>query len=165
MDDGADWKSWIESHGGVLLLYARQWAPLQDDAEDVLQEAFVHFWKNRQHAGDPHSYLFACVRSAGIDFMRAHTSRRRHELQAQRERPTVEWFYPPSEQDDSLKALAAALQCLPTEQQETVILKVWGNLTFEQIGRTMEISPHTAASRYRYALQTLKDHFSQDQLS
>ena len=35
-------------------------------------------------------------------------------------------------------------------------LKVWENLTFAQIGEALEISPHTAASRYRYALDKLR---------
>ena len=36
-------------------------------------------------------------------------------------------------------------------------LKLWENLTFAQIAEALEISPHTAASRYRYALDKLRD--------
>ncbi|HLJ12182.1 MAG TPA: sigma-70 family RNA polymerase sigma factor [Planctomycetaceae bacterium] len=165
MDDGTNWKSWIESHAAVLLLYARQWSPLQSDAEDVLQEAFLRFWKNRHDAQDPKAYMFACVRSAGVDFLRARRSRDRFEQQARLDRSNLEWFRLSDEGDETRIAVAAALRRLPSEQQETVILKIWGNLTFEQIGRTMQVSPHTAASRYRYALLSLKKWLLQDQLS
>jgi RNA polymerase sigma-70 factor (ECF subfamily) len=35
-------------------------------------------------------------------------------------------------------------------------LKIWGELTFGQIAVQLEISPNTAASRYRYALAALR---------
>ena len=36
-----------------------------------------------------------------------------------------------------------------------LVLKIWGELTFEQIAAQLEVSPNTAASRYRYALEQL----------
>jgi len=36
-------------------------------------------------------------------------------------------------------------------------MKVWGGLTFEEIGRTMETPLQTAASRYRAALGRLRE--------
>ena len=36
------------------------------------------------------------------------------------------------------------------------MLKVWGELTFDEIGKTLGIPLHTAASRYRHALGNLK---------
>jgi len=35
-------------------------------------------------------------------------------------------------------------------------LKVWGGLTFAEIGKSLEISNNTAASRYRYAMEQLE---------
>jgi RNA polymerase sigma-70 factor (ECF subfamily) len=37
-----------------------------------------------------------------------------------------------------------------------LVLKIWGELTFEQIATELEIPPNTAASRYRYALAALR---------
>ena len=45
---------------------------------------------------------------------------------------------------------------LPLEQREVIVLKVWHDCTFEEIGGLLEISPNTAAGRYRYGLQKLK---------
>jgi RNA polymerase sigma-70 factor (ECF subfamily) len=36
-----------------------------------------------------------------------------------------------------------------------VVLKIWEDMTFSQIAEILEISPSTAASRYRYALEKL----------
>jgi RNA polymerase sigma-70 factor (ECF subfamily) len=37
-----------------------------------------------------------------------------------------------------------------------VHLKLWEGMTLESIGQTLEISPNTAASRYRYGLEKLR---------
>ncbi len=59
------------------------------------------------------------------------------------------------DQQDTHRAVWLALRSLPTEQSEVVVLKIWEGLTFQQIGDVLELSPHTAASRYRYALEKL----------
>jgi RNA polymerase sigma-70 factor (ECF subfamily) len=41
-----------------------------------------------------------------------------------------------------------------------VVLHVWGQLTFSQIGDLLGVSSNTAASRYRYALAKLRDEMS-----
>ena len=38
-----------------------------------------------------------------------------------------------------------------------MILRVWGEMTFEETAAVLDISPNTAASRYRYALAKLKE--------
>jgi DNA-directed RNA polymerase specialized sigma24 family protein len=42
------------------------------------------------------------------------------------------------------------------EQREVIVLKIWHEHTFEEIGDLLGISPNTAAGRYRYGLQKLK---------
>jgi RNA polymerase sigma-70 factor (ECF subfamily) len=65
-------------------------------------------------------------------------------------------FETPLEGDERRAAIEEALQRLPRDQREVLVLKIWGELTFEQIGMTLELSPNTAASRYRYALAALR---------
>ena len=48
-----------------------------------------------------------------------------------------------------------AVQNLSDKLRDVVIMKFWGGLTFLQISKTLAISPNTAASRYRYALEQL----------
>ena len=61
------------------------------------------------------------------------------------------------EKDEQQKALLRAVDRLPDEQKEVLTLKIWGELTFDEIARTLDASLNTVASRYRYALQKLKD--------
>ena len=48
------------------------------------------------------------------------------------------------------------LAALPQDQREVIVLKIWHKHTFEEIGGLLDISPNTAAGRYRYGLQKLR---------
>jgi RNA polymerase sigma-70 factor (ECF subfamily) len=61
--------------------------------------------------------------------------------------------------DDELKdAVEQALVKLPASQSEVVVLKIWEDMTFMEIGEVLGQSPNTVASRYRYAIQKLTHH-------
>jgi RNA polymerase sigma-70 factor (ECF subfamily) len=56
--------------------------------------------------------------------------------------------------------LERGLKDLPEKFSEVIVMKVWGERTFAEIGETLGISQNTAASRYRYGLEALKRHLS-----
>src|SRR5262249_62017232 len=64
-----DWKSCFSKVAPGLLLFVRQWVQSAADAEDVVQEAFVKFWR-RNHNIENRALLYAAVRSIAIDFVR-----------------------------------------------------------------------------------------------
>ena len=149
-----DWKSCFSEIGPGLLLFARQWARTAADAEDIVQEAFVKFWR-RNHKINNRALLYATVRSIALDFIRRDKRRARREATVFAEAdPTVEPQF--AWEDEAQSALAAAVSCLPHDQREVLVLKIWNELTFNEIGDALGISQNTAASRYRYALATLK---------
>jgi len=152
------WKSWFQLHGPKLLLCARQWTRSLADAEDVVQEAFVRFWRHqRQLPGEPMALLITSVRRAAVDLARRETRRAaREEFSADGGGPHGPMFKTSLEDDDRRVAIEAALRELVPEQREVLVLKIWGELTFEQIAAQLEIPPNTAASRYRYALAALR---------
>jgi RNA polymerase sigma-70 factor (ECF subfamily) len=59
------------------------------------------------------------------------------------------------ELQESHRAVWMALSTLPTEQAEVVVLKIWEDMTFAEIGKVLDVSTFTAASRYRYAMKKL----------
>jgi RNA polymerase sigma-70 factor, ECF subfamily len=48
------------------------------------------------------------------------------------------------------------LDSLPVDQRAVVHLKLWEELTFEAIAELLDIPSNTAASRYRYGLDKLR---------
>ncbi len=159
MADEADrWRAWLQRHGAALLLFARQWSASSVDADDALQNGFLKFWKSRRSARDEVAYLYACVRSAAMDLGRGERRRTAHERRANEPQPMFEHVAERGERD---AAIEAALNQLPGDQREVIVLKIWGELTFAQIAEALAISPNTAASRYRYAIARLEIELSE----
>lgn len=153
----ADWRPWFETYGSRLLLVARQWTRSVADAEDVVQEAFVRFWRNQRHLeGDPMPLLVTSVRRAALDLLRSRDRRQKRETE-HIDLHAEAWFKPAHEENERRIQLEEAVVQLPSEQREVVVLKVWGGLTFAQIAEQLELSPNTVASRYRYALGNLRE--------
>ena len=149
-----DWQTCFRQLGPALLLFARRWTNSRADAEDVVQEAFVRFWR-RQHSLENRALLYATVRSTALDRLRRDQRRARREALAALD--GADHFEPEfSPEDEGQQLLAAAVERLPNEQREVVVLKIWNELTFAEIAGVLQISQNTAASRYRYALSTLK---------
>ena len=149
-----DWKTCFAQLGPALLLFARRWTNCRADAEDIVQEAFVRFWR-RQHSIENRALLYATVRSTALDRLRSDQRRARREAMAADD--SEETFDPPFlAMDEGQQLLAAAVERLPNEQREVLVLKIWNDLTFAEIGNVLEISQNTAASRYRYALGALR---------
>ena len=152
-----DWKVCFAQLGPGLVLFARQFVRTSADAEDIVQDAFVRFWR-KQHSIENRALLYATVRSVALDLLRRDARRVRREANAslEMEHTTAPQF---DFDDGSQRALAAAIDLLPAEQREVLVMKIWNELTFADIGSVLGISQNTAASRYRYALAALKKNF------
>lgn len=159
-----DWKSLVTEHGRALLLYARQWTWSLSDAEEVVQEGFVKYWKSDRSSGsDPVACLYTAVRQCAIDRIRSEKRRKEREKRAGEQLyDGATLFESDLEKDERRQAIENAMRKLPTEQSEVLVMKIWGELTFRQIGETLGISLNTAASRYRYALAALRGHLSEE---
>jgi len=132
----------------------------QQDAEDAVQAALTRLASQPQQLAGmarPWAYILRMVRNevlAGI---------RRNQRQRAAGELTDHITHCPvdeAEREESHRAVWAALRTLPGEQAEVVVLKIWEDMTFAQIGEVLEVSPHTAASRYKYAMAKLTDRLS-----
>jgi RNA polymerase sigma-70 factor (ECF subfamily) len=151
-----DWEQWVAQHAPAFLLYARQQAHSEEDAEDLVQEAILESWGRHSNSSLPSRPLvYATIRRRAIDWARSRERRARREQAAQTEAPGY-WFDDRVEQQERVHLIEGIMRNLPTIYREVVVLKVWGELTFEDIAKTLEIPANTAASRYRYGLAELR---------
>jgi RNA polymerase sigma-70 factor (ECF subfamily) len=164
MDDVAtheDWKVCFSEVAPGLVLFARQFVRSIADAEDIVQEAFVRFWR-KQHSIQNRALLFATVRSISLDLLRRDARRALREANAMAE--SEQCVAPLFETaNEAQRALAMAIDRLPAEQREVVVMKIWNELTFADIATVLGIPQNTAASRYRYALGALKKNLENDE--
>lgn len=158
-----EWTVWLDQHGAALVLFARQRVPHSADAEDVVQEGFVRFWRSRERATDPLAYLYGCVKHCILDWQRQRNRQSRRERAAARPE-TERFFISPLEQAELCASVTAALRNLPENQREVLVMKIWGGLSFPQIAEALRISANTAASRYRYALVKLREQLAEESI-
>lgn len=120
-------------------------------AEDAVQDVFLALVRARERLASVtnlRGYVFAALRRAAAY---------RAESAARHTGADVEPDSLPRAAEDHDDRLGDALHGLPREQREVIALKVDGGLTFADIGETLSISPNTAASRYRYAIEKLRE--------
>ena len=158
-ESGNQWKQWLCENGHRLLLFARGWAPCREDAEDLVQEAIVRLWNlQKEKGGSPPDLplVFSTIRFCGLNRHRSDKRRRKREESIIYLNDFEDvWLDPAVEEDEEARILRRAVQGLSDKLREVVTMKIWGGLTFAQISETLAISPNTAASRYRYALEQL----------
>lgn len=147
------WRDWLRRNGGRFFLYSRQQTRTEADAEDIMQEAIVESW---QRAGGMPSdaLVFSTIRRRAIDL--ARSSDRRAARERAEGQPEQEWFAPDVEDREAHRLLVEAVKSLPHNYREVVTMKVWGGLTFQEIAEVTGVPLNTAASRYRYALDELR---------
>jgi RNA polymerase sigma-70 factor (ECF subfamily) len=154
-----DWHSAYRELAPRLLLFARQWCAEAADAEDVVQTAFVKFWKRQPDGRREHwPLLYATVRTTALDLLRGTERRGRREADPAVEvlREGTVYFDATVEQREEAALVERALRTLPPEQREVVVLRVWGGLTFSEIAATLGANINTIAARHRYGLEALR---------
>lgn len=158
-----NWNDWLEEYGGRMLLLAKQYVINFSDAEEIVQEAFIRFWRNKYFEKENAiAYLYRCVRSAAIDWVRSSTRRKAREKKVGEEQGYETMFECEIENSERAKHIARAMSELPENQREVVVMKIWGGLTFEKISEVLETPKNTVASRYRYALQAMKSQIDRE---
>jgi RNA polymerase sigma-70 factor (ECF subfamily) len=156
-DDGRDraFAELYDRFGPALFRVALTLLGSRADAEDAVQEVFVGLARARSSLSgvdNVRAYLFTALRHA------AAKAAGRPRL-ARVPVPDLDALAAPVPRPlavETTARLEQALAALPAEQRELVALKVDGGLTFQEIAACLGISPNTAASRYRYALEKLR---------
>ena len=149
---GTEIEELYRRHGAALVLFARAISGDRGRAQDAVHQVFLKLLESAgvDRAIDPKAYLFQGVRNTVFnDLKRQHRQVELH--------PDSAWFEPPERDHARERTLRRALSELAPDQREVVVLHVWGELTFTQVAEVLGISSNTAASRYRYALNKLRD--------
>jgi RNA polymerase sigma-70 factor, ECF subfamily len=157
---GSELERLYDEHAQPLYAFLLNLTRDEADTRDLLQDVFVKLAKDDDLlAGvrDERAFLVRLVHNAAIDLIRRRGTRERtwENLAAE----TIPIFAPANDPDaGTFRAeLSRALAALPPEQRAVVHLKLWEGLTFEQIAEALDIPLNTAASRYRYGLDKLRE--------
>ncbi len=135
-------------------------------AEDVVQDVFMSLWRNPSQfdpaRGSLATYISMLARSRALDRWRsqaAHNAALEREARNHdpRERPAEDGADDTVLRRERSSEVMTALETLPDNQREAVLLAFGGGLTAREIARERDIPLGTAKSRIRLGLEKARE--------
>ena len=131
------------------------------DSQDIVQDVFVKFYKNKQYPSairNIRSYLFQSISNACIDYQKKKKKFLFESLDKMDDSKFLQ------EKDASYQLLLMEeygridriLQNVPVEQAEIIRLRVLDCLSFVEIAEILSLSVTTVKSRFKYGIDKLK---------
>lgn len=160
MTDDLNLDRLYDDHAQALFAFLLNFTRDENDTRDVLQEVYAKLARRPDLLGgarDERSFLIGLAHNAAIDMMRRRGARDKYHERFGAEEISPFAMSADPDEEAFRTGLSEALGELPSEQRAVVHLKLWERLTFEQIAATLDIPANTAASRYRYGLDKLRD--------
>jgi len=155
-ENGA-WRQVYLKYKDDLLTIARSLVNDVNTAEDCLQEVFVRLASNGCNI---RSNLKAYLLSSVVNQARTHLRRRNAQSNCQVNMPMLgrDSADPANAmaENDEIEAVTRALEKLPLEQREVVVLHLQGDMKFRRIASMLGVSINTVQSRYRYGMERLR---------
>jgi RNA polymerase sigma-70 factor (ECF subfamily) len=132
------------------------------EAEDVVHDVFVGFMQSGgkfQLTGSLKGFLATCVANRA----RNRNKSKRKLVHVPDETAAAEPVAPDDGRPDlaamfgeEMRCVGGALEELPYEQREVVVLRLCGGMRFRAIARMQGVTINTVQGRYRYGLDKLK---------
>ncbi len=170
MNEEIDWNHWLGENSARLMLYARQQCRVEADAEDALQESLVQLVRTVESGdfrGGPErwlSYVYTAIRHNAMDRGRRMDVRSNYEQAVQESDSELglenPWLSCASDDEVLRQQVEELLRSIKPDFAEIIVLKIWGERTFQDIADVIGISISTVVSRYRYGMEELRKAFA-----
>jgi RNA polymerase sigma-70 factor (ECF subfamily) len=160
MPDESDLQRLYDEHAQALFAFLLNFTHDENDTRDLLQEIFSRLAREPgllRGAREERAFLIRLAHNAAIDLIRRRGTREKYHEQLADEEPCIFTATDNTDEAAFRESLSRALAKLPADQRAVVHLKLWEHLTFEQIAEILAISHNTAASRYRYGVDKLRE--------
>lgn len=145
-----DFSRLIELSQDQLVSYAFYRLGNRADAEDVVQDVYIHAFRDREKRRDIteiRAYLYRMTANQCNDVLRKRSR--------QHDEPTPQGVDVPAA-DDRLHAIVHLLDQLPDREAEVIRLRTWSELSFAEIAKVEKTSVPTVKSRFRYGVEKLR---------
>ncbi len=155
--ENAAWRQIYLKYKDDLLTIARSLVNDINIAEDCLQETFVLLVSDGcKVQSNLKGYLLSCVVNRARDHLRRRDAQSNCQVNMETQRFDLTDPAKVLADDDLNKAVTRALEKLPLEQREVIVLHLQGDMKFHQIAVMLDMSINTVQSRYRYGIEKLR---------
>ena len=122
-------------------------------AEDVVLDALLAVSELQQSPDDLPAYVYRTVRNKAL-----HSVKQSQRFSSESALDNfIDGGAQHAEQQVFLRQVLTHLETLESNQQQVLIMKLFGDLTFDEIAKITATSPNTVASWFRRGLQKLKE--------
>ena len=155
--DNTAWRRIYLKYKDDLLTVARSLVNDLNIAEDCLQETFVMLVSDGcKVQSNLKGYLLSCVVNRARDHLRRKEAQSNFQVNMRMHRIDLTNPAHILAEGDEIRAVIRALDKLPIEQREVIVLHLQGDMKFRQIAKMLDMSMNTVQSRYRYGMEKLR---------
>ncbi len=151
-----------------LLIHANRFLQDGAEAEEVVQNLFFHFWKNKQEINinvSINSYLYSAVRNNSLQVLKRRKIKSKYEQYLKSNSASsiepIEYI----KYDELHTKLFQVMNDLPDRCQEIFKLNRFQGLKYQEIADQLEISIKTVEANMSKALKHLRKNLSEFTLS
>jgi RNA polymerase sigma factor (sigma-70 family) len=141
----------FDRHAAALGLYAAQWTT---HAEDCVQESLLELARQPTAPENPAAWLYRVVRNRALNASRAERRRSVHEQAAVAGHE--QRLFRHTDAPNTEIELRDALASIEPTSREIVVLRVWGQLAWQEIAEVVGRSKSAAQRDYVAALEQLR---------
>ncbi len=126
-------------------------------AEELVQETFLRFWNSHSYrdTGKELAYLYTIARNLCIDAYRRPVI---EDIEAHAE--LTDRRYEPEQSLDAM-SIEAAMERLPDDLREIVLLRYTNELSVTDIGKILQCSRFSVHRRLKQAVKLLREHLEE----
>ena len=151
-----------DEHASCAFAIFRRFANCDADARDLLQDWLVKLARgveSLEAVDNERAYLMRVAYRHAVDWTRRVGTRKNTQHAVSEESQIEQIFKTTLDPDREFlrQSLESCLVDLPADQQIAVQLRLWEGLSFSEIGDVTNTSTNTAASRYRYGIEKLRE--------
>ena len=152
---------WVELYGSQVQAYIQSRVYDSSTAEDLAQETFCRAWSAResyQEQGSPKKYLFCIAERLIIDYRRKKRPMFFESDEVQRASEPVDTDSSAEQKlvlAENIQKLRSAMESLSDIQQQTLMLRFYGQFSFSEISEITQLPLGTVVSHCHRALEKL----------
>src|SRR3954469_5261662 len=157
-----------DRHSGVAFSLAYRMVGTRSTAEDVVQEAFLAFWRANERydraRGSVRTWILGIVHNRAIDSLRRATV---HDRRKVSDEGLEERFAAPERTEaevarrDEAREVRTALDTLPADQLRVIELAYYGGFSHSEIASMLEAPIGTVKGRMRLGLAKMRDQLAE----
>ena len=158
----------VEAHQSKIYTLCYRMTGNAEDAADITHEVFLSAWRSLSRFQVQSSFgtwIYRLSTNASIDFLRREKRRQvlsmtMEEDSEERQAQVPDERYSPHrllEQKEARQAVANALAALSPEHRQVLVLREMEGLSYQEIGRLLDLEEGTVKSRIARARLALRD--------